>query len=82
VEGTWRLPPNYQSIHIVEGSLSPHRYRVSYTGQDPLVQVHWDTGSSGLLTGTTIDVTALWIKIVPNGGPRPHPLAGEYMSLD
>lgn len=81
MNGVWRLPANYVSITIVQGAV-PHRYRVSYEGQDPLVQVEWDTGNTGLLTGTTIDVTALWLRICPNGEPRSYPLAGEYEALD
>lgn len=82
MKGIWRLPPNYSSIHIVLGNTSPYRYRISYHGQDSLVQVHWDTGNTGLLSETTIDVTAKWIKISPNGDPREYVLSGEYEALD
>jgi hypothetical protein len=81
MKGVWRLPPNYISISIVVGT-APHRYRVSYEGQDPLVQVYWDEGSRGLLTGTTIDVTGVWLEIRPNGEPRTYPLEGGYKALD
>lgn len=81
MKGIWILPPNYVSIPIVQGT-SPHRYRIFYEGQDHLVQVEWDTGSVGLGSGTTIDVTAQWIRIKPNGPARPYALAGEYDALD
>jgi hypothetical protein len=81
MKGVWKLPPNYVSIRIVEG-LVPHRYRISYEGQDNLVKVNWDKGESGLLSGTTIDVTAQWIQIEPNGPPRTYLLSGEYEALD
>ena len=81
MKGVWMLPPNYVSIRIVDCA-SPHRYRISYEGQDQLVTVKWDTGDRGLLSGTTFDVEAEWIQIEPNGQPRPHALAGEYEALD
>ncbi len=81
MKGIWKLPPNYAGTHIVLVT-SPHRYRISYEGQDSLVQVHWDTGNIGLGSGTTIDVTAQWIRISPNGEPRPYALSGEYEALD
>jgi hypothetical protein len=80
MKGTWRLPPNYESIRIVEGE-TPHRYRISFNGPDHLVLVNWDTGNTGLLSGTTFDVTAKWIEIAPNGPARPHELSGEYEAL-
>ena len=43
--------------------------------------VNWDTGNTGLLSGTTFDVTAKWIEIAPNGPARPHELSGEYEAL-
>ena len=61
---------------------SPHRYRIFYEGQDHMVKVEWDGGDVGLLSGTTIDVTAQWIRIAPNGPPRTYALAGEYEALD
>ena len=81
MDGVWRLPPNYVSTTIVQGA-APHRYRVSYEGQDSLIGLDWDTGNIGLLTGTTIDVTAVWLKIRPNGDPRTYPLEGGYEALD
>jgi hypothetical protein len=82
MKGVWILPPNYVSIPIVEGGTCPHRYRIFYEGQDNLVQVQWDTGNVGLGSGTTIDVTAQWIRIAPTGDPRAYALSGEYEALD
>ena len=81
MEGVWILSANHVSATFVQGT-SPHRYRISYEGQDQLVKVQWDTGDVGLLSGTTIDVTAQWIRISPNGEPRPYALSGEYEALD
>jgi hypothetical protein len=47
-----------------------------------MVTVEWDTGNVGLLSGTTIDVTAQWIRITPNGPPLTYELSGEYEALD
>ena len=81
MKGVWKLPENYESIPIVQGT-SPHRYRIFYEGQDNMVKVEWDTGDVGLLSGTTIDVTSQWIRIAPNGPPRAYALSGEYEALD
>ena len=52
MNGKWKLPPNYISIRIV-GGLVAHRYRISYQGRDPLVNVNCDKLKMSLLSGMT-----------------------------
>ncbi len=79
--GTWRLPRNYIEITIVH-STRLDRYRISYKGRDSLVQIRFDNKTIGLLSGTTIDVTAKRIRMRPNGKPRGYSLSGQYEHLD